>query len=611
MKLPILILAAGLSATLATAADRYFGIRVVDAETGRGVPLVELRTVHGISYWTDSAGWVAFDEPGVMDEQVYFFVSADGYVYPEDGFGYRGFSVRPSNGGEHTVQLERVNVAERLYRLTGAGIYRDSHLLGLDVPMREPLLNGRVMGQDSTLAVEYRGQVYWFWGDTLQPSHPLGNFHMAMATSAAPGQLEPERAIDFTYFVDQNGFARQMAPMPGEGPTWLGGLTVIAGDERDLLVGGYSKIRNQLETYERGLVVYENANEIFVRHTVFPQGAPLYPIGHAMQRVEEGEVRVYFVNPLPLVRARADLDSLSDPATYEAFTPLREGSRLEDRLVERDSQGRVVYAWKKATPEVGPRDQEALIEAGVLDHEEALFAVRDWRTGKPVRLHAGSVNWSDYRGRWVLTASEIFGDSVLGELWMAEADSPLGPWVYGQKIVSHEKYTFYNPRHHPFLDREGGRIIYFEGTYTALFSGVERPTPRYDYNQILYRLDLADPRLDLPVAVYSRRGGCLATAANGAEVLGRPLFWGWERGTHDRVGVKCGSGAGERCRLEVAEGETALFFALREQWESAFPHAQSSFKMDGATLEVPGWILPHPMLEGPVLPAVSGVHVSR
>ena len=49
--------------------------------------------------------------------------------------------------------------------------------------------------------------------------------------------------------------------------------------------------------------------------------------------------------------------------------------------------------------------------------------------------------------------------------------------------------------HHDFLDQAGGRVIYFEGTYTNQFSGNPAFTPRYDYNQILYRLDLADPRL--------------------------------------------------------------------------------------------------------------------
>jgi hypothetical protein len=45
-------------------------------------------------------------------------------------------------------------------------------------------------------------------------------------------------------------------------------------------------------------------------------------------------------------------------------------------------------------------------------------------------------------------------------------------------------------------------LIYFEGTYTAAFSGAKQKTPRYDYNQIMYRLVLDDARLNLPVAVY-------------------------------------------------------------------------------------------------------------
>ena len=61
--------------------------------------------------------------------------------------------------------------------------------------------------------------------------------------------------------------------------------------------------------------------------------------------------------------------------------------------------------------------------------------------------------------------------------------------------MSHDKYSFYNPVHHAFFDQDGGRVIYFEGTYTTAFSGNPTPTPRYDYNQIMYRLELDDPRL--------------------------------------------------------------------------------------------------------------------
>ncbi len=135
--------------------------------------------------------------------------------------------------------------------------------------------------------------------------------------------------------------------------------------------------------------------------------------------------------------------------------------------------------------------------------------------------HGGSVYWNDYRGRWVMIAVESFGSpSFLGEVWYAEADTPLGPWVYARKIVTHDKYSFYNPKQHPMFDQQGGRIIYFEGTYTTTFSGNTDPTPRYDYNQVMYRLDLSDRRLALPVAVYEVPAG--AGAMRLATRAGRP-----------------------------------------------------------------------------------------
>ena len=63
------------------------------------------------------------------------------------------------------------------------------------------------------------------------------------------------------------------------------------------------------------------------------------------------------------------------------------------------------------------------------------------------------------------------------------------------KILSHDNYTFYNPRLHPELSPAGSPILIFEGTYSAAFADRPPPTPRYDYNQMLYRLDLDDPRL--------------------------------------------------------------------------------------------------------------------
>jgi hypothetical protein len=91
-----------------------------------------------------------------------------------------------------------------------------------------------------------------------------------------------------------------------------------------------------------------------------------------------------------------------------------------------------------------------------------------------------------------------FGSSFLGEIYIAESDNIEGPWVHARKIVTHDQYSFYNVAQRSFFDEAGGRIIYFEGTYTMMFSGSEIPTPRYNYNQIMYRLDLSNPDLTQP-----------------------------------------------------------------------------------------------------------------
>lgn len=119
----------------APAPESRFTIRVVDDQTGRGVPLVELRTTNNIRRYTDSNGIVAFHEPGLMNRKVFFYVDSHGYEYPQDGFGYRGKALQLEPGGSATLKIKRTNLAERLYRITGGGIYRDSRLVGEPVPL--------------------------------------------------------------------------------------------------------------------------------------------------------------------------------------------------------------------------------------------------------------------------------------------------------------------------------------------------------------------------------------------------------------------------------------------------------------------------------------------
>ena len=208
------------------AASDHFKIACVDEETGRGIPLVELRTVNNIKSFTDSNGLIAFNEPGLMGRKVFFHVQSHGYEFPKDGFGNRGVALTLKAGGSAVIKLHRVNIAERLYRVTGAGIYRDTVLLGEKPPTEQPVINGDVFGQDNVITAVFKNQVYWFWGDTDRPGYPLGNFSVSGATSQLPGKggLDPKIGVNLHYFTNSDGFTRKMLLLEGPGLVWIGAV---------------------------------------------------------------------------------------------------------------------------------------------------------------------------------------------------------------------------------------------------------------------------------------------------------------------------------------------------------------------------------------------------
>ncbi|MEX2671733.1 MAG: hypothetical protein WD294_06450 [Phycisphaeraceae bacterium] len=483
---------------------RSFGIEVVDAATGRGVPLVTLQTPDRNRFVTDSAGLVAVDDPGLFGTQVYFeVVTTHGYNHPSDGFGFRGraFTVEP--GQVEQIQLERRNIAQRLYRTTGSGIYEHAVRLDRQTPIDKPLLNGQVAGSDSVLAAIYRGQIHWFWGDTSRMSYPLGNFHTTAATSPLPAEdgLHPDEGIDFDYYLRDDGFVRPVAEMPGDGPTWMGSPTVFVNEDgEERLYAIYTKIRNGLEAYQWGLSRWNDQKGIFDHVTTFEIAPPSHSQGHTFRHADaNGNAYIYFANPLAMTRVRDDVAAFSDPRQWEHYTPLVQDTSVADEQLDRDTDGNLVYRWKQGTPPLNQGDQDRLIDAGLMQPDEALIRLRDVETGRTVRAHTGSTYWNEYRQKWIMIFVEIGGEnSHLGEVWYAEADEPQGPWNHARQILTHDRYDFYNPKHHPFFDQDGGRVIYFEGTYTNTFSGNPSATPRYEYNQVMYKLELDDPRLNLP-----------------------------------------------------------------------------------------------------------------
>ncbi|HOK67742.1 MAG TPA: hypothetical protein PK054_02980 [Anaerohalosphaeraceae bacterium] len=487
----------------------FFVIRVVDEQTGRGVPLIELKTTNGISFWTDSQGVIAFFEPGLMGQEVYFSVRGPGYDYPADGFGNHGVRLKVREGETAQVRVRRVNVAERLYRITGQGIYRDSLLAGLPVPLKNPDLNGQVMGQDSVQTCWYKDRLYWFWGDTNCPFYPLGNFATSGAVSLLPrqGGLDPSVGVDLHYFTDERGFCKKMVPLPEEGVVWIEGVCSVKDSQgKEHMTAFFSRRKGLAKVLEYGLLDYDDSACQF--RPVLRSEKNLVPfdgVGHPFGAVCGAKRYFYFAVPFPLgvrMRISACWDDMLCPERYEVYTALGGSPAGSDSgagywisLRELQTQ------WKSADE----------LKKALQKERQNSTLLYDVRNGASVVPHNGSVSWNAYRRKWILIAVQQGGESsYLGEVWYAEADTPAGPWGYAQKVVSHERYSFYNPKHHPYFDQEGGRIIYFEGTYSFTFSGsAETAVPRYDYNQIMYRLDLSAERLRLPEPVYEihRDGG--------------------------------------------------------------------------------------------------------
>jgi hypothetical protein len=502
MRSQILILWLFLGSTLLAEpkSTQFAEIRFFDADTRRGIPLVEITSVNQLRFVTDNLGRIAFLEPGLMDQELFFSVQAHGYEIPKDGFGIEGIRITPRLNAPSEIKLKRKNIAERIMRLTGEGKYRDSILLGHPLPVQSSKSSGKVAGQDSVQAAIYQNKIYWFWGDTLRMSYPLGIFRMAGATTPIPDPKQhTESQLSFDYFVDKSEFTRSMMPLPErpEGVIWIEPVFSLKdSDGKEHLLGTYSRRKGLADELEHGIARYNDDKNQFEVLKVLPlEEKWRFPvIGPVISFEDQGKRWLYFGSPSPSVRVPATLEAILDSRQYEAFTCRRNGSSSE---IELDSEQKPVWRWQKSLPPTDSEQEMKWIRNKKLNPENSRFSpVNANDASESIQLHRGSIRWNAYRKCWVMIANQINGKaSMLGEVWYAESASPTGPFSKAVKVLTHDRKSFYNPCQHPFLDQEDGKVIHFEGTYTADFSGNLQKTSRYEYNQMLYRLDLSDQKV--------------------------------------------------------------------------------------------------------------------
>ncbi len=427
-------------------------IKIVDNENGWPVPMVELRTTSNIVFVSDNAGVVAFDLPEMLGRETWVHINGNGYGVAKDGFGYEGVRIFPELNREITIRVTRKIIAKRLGRLTGSGLFAESQKCGL---MQDWTEQG-IVGCDTVRVARHNDRLHWVWGDTSVLHYPLGLFQaLGATTSLSPlNSFQPPVQLRFDYFLDASDRPRNTCPVSGPGPTWLDGVVSLPdANGKTKLVCCYAKIKPPMDTYQTGLCVWNEVTSSFdVQMVIWNQQQPkerppAMPSGHVTRWTDESKQEwLLFGDPFPFMRCKAEYESWSDSKQWEILEP------------------------QKSVP---------------------------LADGKSIVPHRGSIAWNNYRKKWVSIFCETSGrPSPLGEIWYAEAERPDGPWGPAIKVLSHENYSFYNPRICTELVDADAKFLLFEGTYTQTFSNNPVSTPRYDYNQILYRLDLDELHVD-------------------------------------------------------------------------------------------------------------------
>ena len=529
LALLLFCLSASLSAAEKPVSDSVFLITTVDAADGRGIPLVELEAFNALTWQSDNLGNIAVIEPDLIGKTVRFLVRGHGYRIPSiDFFGERSVTVKIEPGASCTVALERTAIAERLYRITGSGRYRDSTLAGIDVSDHPVDLVGNVIGLDSAVPVVWQNRLLSFYGDTL------GSDRINLSGSGGEVDLSkpgvPDRQFPLKFFVDATGFARRMVPLSEPGFVWIETVLPLTADtdaDKQILAARYVVHKTLEEAVETGYAVFDELQGVFIPFRRF-ESKRQHKSARAMP-VKYGDVTGFCLQPWE--RITRTLSAFVTPEEYEHYTCLSEvapasatpaACKIDDRWfnIERDADGHPVLRWRRGSLPYNAVVQRQLLKDGHIKADEIWLRLIEMGSGRRLADFTGSISYNRYRERWIMFAQ---GDT--GEIWYSEADTFTGPWLYARRIIDHDAYNFYNPVHHPWFDADDGRTVYLEGTFTAFFTEKEHKKPRTDYNQVMYRMKLDDDRLYMPCPVYRVKHGKDGYRLLTAELIDRASRW--------------------------------------------------------------------------------------
>ena len=238
-------------------------------------------------------------------------------------------------------------------------------LTGDDVPIREPLLNGQVFGQDSVVNAVYQGKIYWFWGDTNRPDYPLGNFHVPGAISELPGQRRARargrRQLEL--------LRRRPAASPGPRPrcpakarpgsrAWSSSRI---GDGASGCSPSTPRSARCSRSTSAGSREFNPQTQRFEKVAQFPAAAAYrgeYPDGHPFLYQDHGVEYVYYANPYPLIRVPADPEQLKTDRVLRGVYVPEARHRLAQQQFDRGPDGVLRYGWKTNTQLVRQEQQD-------------------------------------------------------------------------------------------------------------------------------------------------------------------------------------------------------------------------------------------------------------